>query len=115
MDDVLRELIETIKTLSPAVWEIYRRQADVIMYQRLVWVIGLVALLWGAVVGTQKTLKARAEESPLMQDTYDMPIVLEVVCILLISMILVALTASLISNILNPDYVAIQLLLETIK
>lgn len=106
---MLRRLIDKGIELSPAVWEVFTKQAIVNgIYQSIVSVILLIitVALWVFVKKLAKAEKAQGD--------YFGSVITALVLLLCLTLFLVTLHSG-ISNLVNPEYAAARMILQIIK
>jgi len=120
MEETLRSLVEFVKTASPLVWDAVLRQVYVTAVTNFIW---LLALVVGLVVLVKISLHCRRNYVVAEAYTLDgwdrsdwattMAITMGGAVIVIVA-ILIGLTET-ISRLLNPNYYAIQMILQNLK
>lgn len=110
MEEMLRKLIDKGIELSPAIWEVFMRQAIVNgLYQLFVSVVLLVAVVALGVFARRRF----KEEEEGAGDYFDSAIAVFVVLIHLVVFLITLYSAF--SNLVNPEYAAAQMILSMIR
>jgi len=110
MEDIAIEIIEMVKSLSPEVWRIFVRQA---------YVSGISNIAWGFLLGILTVLDVKAMKffrEEIEEDENYIPVVIlgGIIGLFLLVLTFVCLTDG-ITMVANPDYRAIELLLQSIR
>ena len=110
MDQVLQELVDFLKAASPVVWEALYRQVYVIALSKIIWAFGLAFLIFGAMKLSKKAWEWHEEDNgfgdynQLAYFCYGFRVIVGVVSF--------GLVVSAIMRIANPNYYAINLILQ---
>lgn len=122
MEDLLRELIEFVKSASPMIWETFRRQVQVEIFQLVFWTVVLLAV---SLVCTRLAYKTATNIKTAKEENKDRFYRSDVDEVMILMFSLTASVAALtiglmnisdaISRIINPDFYTIQLILEQLK
>jgi len=105
MDDTLVQLIKAIQDIAPQVWSIYMKQVMVDVFQIGVFVV----LLFVAITVTASWVRKGWEDL----DEFSQPLSITIIGSLIV--ILFLLISEFAGRIINPQYYAIQKLLEVVS
>lgn len=121
MDELLRELIEFVQQASPMIWETLVRQVYVQAMQSAVWSVFWL-LLVGVSVKALAWFNRRDHDGDLvMVDEYGtnaehaLGVVFSIFTALVASVLFFYCVVDFVSRLANPDYYAIQLILEQLR
>ena len=118
MEDAIAKLVEFVEMASPAVWAVAQQQVKVQIFQSTVWVFALAAVV-GACIGTGKKAAREIELEKQKQGyTDELWPTLSAICIVagLISLAMALWYFTHAASLaLNPDYYAIELLLDLVQ
>jgi hypothetical protein len=113
MDVLLQELIEFVKTASPVLWGIYIKQA---------YVDGIYSMIFGVallIVGIVFTFVGLKYNKIAMEDggdgVYESGWIMLIIFGVVGAIAGIVVGCSSIGNFVNPEYQAIQLIIETLK
>lgn len=120
--DALYEIMEIVKSTAPHLWRIARRQVYAEVAQRGIWTLVIIASsvgLWKLRIMAYKLDKEAKEEAEETCSWYGdgwkttawVCTVLSSVCIIIAFSVL----AGMVMRLINPDYYAIQILLDLAK
>lgn len=112
MDELLRELIEFLKNASPMVWETLHRQVYVQAAQYAFWLVLFGAAVIPCVVLVRKFLELREEDE---WGDHELPIALGLMGCALFGILAAFCLVSAVSRLINPDYYAIQIILNSLR
>ena len=110
MDQVLQELVDFLKAASPVVWEALYRQVYVIAMSKILWAIGLAFPIFGA-LSLAKKAWAWHEEDDGFSDYNELAYWCYGVSVAF-GVVIFGLIVSALMRIANPNYYAINLILE---
>lgn len=118
MEDMLRELIEFVKSASPMIWETFQRQVQVQIFQLIFWAV-VLSLVGGACAvicyKTYKKVQDKKDES-YYSNTDDVMIMLFSALAALAGLAIGLINVTdAVSRMINPDFYTIQLILEQIR
>ena len=115
IDEALRQLIEFINTASPVIWESTIRQVYVETFAKLIWMVGLAVagfylMKLGNYFGKKKDKASYSDEFE-----YGVASALAYIFSAIAITISFSLMVSAITHFANPEFYAIQYLINTLK
>jgi hypothetical protein len=118
MENLLQQLIDLVKSAAPALWEIALRQVQVRVVIDIIWLIGMLAAAVGLAIALRGGFrKYQSQEHNIYSDDFGlwMLLIFEGVAELVLLGITISLITEIISYSMNPNYYAIQVLLNAAK
>lgn len=112
IDTVLQKLIEFVETASPFLWETLYRQVYVEVFQYLLWVLLMLALIFASYKLFRYSEMRKKEDE---YSDWEIGVWISVVFMVGLPIISLSILSEMISRLINPNFYAIQLILGTIK
>lgn len=112
MEESIKELIEFIKSIDPDVWEILLRQVYVQIFQGVFWAIATGSGSVASWKFAKKFYIKYKEEGTY--STWDLGVGIGYLLSAVFGLISLALLSSSISMLINPEFYAIKLVLESL-
>jgi len=109
--DVLAQLVEFVENAAPMVWAIARRQVVVSIAEHILWFLGVGGFAWWGIRLGKKWRKSFVADE-ILDTPEGFAVMLAVIFAYIAVPVAFGLLIAIISRLVNPDFYAIQLLLN---
>ena len=119
MEDAITKLIEFVEMASPTVWAVAQQQVKVQIFQSAAWVFALAAVVGACIVGGKRAMREiELEKRVRVEYPSEVWPTFGAICIIfgLISLAMAFWYLTHAASLaLNPDYYAIEILLDLVQ